>query len=276
MLHVFNSHSDRQTTGRAVRRSNRTLLSALKHRKTTWNPICRYILWSYDLYLYVYAQTWLLYLLEEWVCTSCSPSQADFLASVGFKSSTRSASTMLELKHCCTMLLLLHICRPCCPTLCADVVFTCLVKWWGGKAQGNSKYHIGMLASICGQGYCGSVLHVSDSVVLSVKYSIEVAILYLMVIILTNVSKWRWFNNCVELWKAVVHLFLSVSDCQLTGLRHITGQMMWTTNCCGVWCTDMDFQADINVQKYMILCSFVRVSVQLEEQKVRLVKYACF
>lgn len=93
------------------------------------------------------------------------------------------------------MLLLLHICRPRCPTLCADVVFTCLVKWWGGKAQGNSKYHMGTLASICGQGCCGSVLegtspHISPGCAqCKILYSAEVAIPSLMAIILTNVSK---------------------------------------------------------------------------------------
>lgn len=55
------------------------------------------------------------------------------------------------------MLLLLHICRPCCPTLYADVVFTCLVKWWDSKALGNSKYHSGTLSSICVRGCYGFV-----------------------------------------------------------------------------------------------------------------------
>lgn len=65
------------------------------------------------------------------------------------------------------MLLLLHICRPRCPTLCADVVFTCLVKWRAAKALGNSKYHLGILARICGQGFS----------MLSVKHSVEAATL---------------------------------------------------------------------------------------------------
>lgn len=71
------------------------------------------------------------------------------------------------------MLLLLHSCRPRCHTLCADVVFTCLVKWWDGNALGNSKKaitwgHFAASVSKAAVALCWRELA-------SVKYSLEAA-----------------------------------------------------------------------------------------------------
>lgn len=113
---------------------NQRILYLVKIKTNTWSNICAAYLSFHRQPMFIYSQLTNKKLLLKLVFLQLHP-----LSPHNPGSSNNS----------CTMLLLLHICRHCCPTFCADAVFTCLVKWWSVKAVESSKYD-GMLASICG------------------------------------------------------------------------------------------------------------------------------